>query len=324
MNALVIGAGSFAQKHAAILHALDDVQVTAFCSRTETSARGAAAGLDGSGSVHAYTELTRALDTESPDLAVIAVTPNAHGEIEQELTVRGIPFLVEKPIGIDPQTPARIAAAVAGADLVTSVGFHMRYLDTAEHLRNALLHENPVLANAWWMGTLPPPAWWRHADESGGQLIEQTVHVIDLLRHFLGEVKSVQAVASRQVITSIYRDADVPDAGAAVLRMESGMTATVINSCVAPVYLRVGVEIVTANRFYRFSPASLTVQRADATEEFSAAVDPYQLEVEAFVEAVRSGDRSAIRSSYADALKTHEVCMAIAQAAGSGRQVELS
>lgn len=323
MKALVVGAGSFGRKHAAILNQLDDVTVTAFCSRSSNSAEEAAASLAPDGSVGHYTDLADALDREHPDIAVVAVTPGSHGAIEDELVARSIPFLVEKPIGVDRETPERIANAVEKKSLVTSVAFHMRYLDTVDRLKEGLAGRTPVLANAFWMGTLPPPAWWRHRKDSGGQLIEQTVHMVDLLRFVLGEVVSVQAVASQQVIASLHADADVPDAGAALFTMANGMTATVINSCIAPVYLRVGLEVVTRERFFSFEPGKLVVRRADGTDELVPAVDPYELEDKVFVDAVRTGDASAIRSSYADALRTHHVCMAITDAIAAGARIDL-
>ena len=325
MDIIIIGSGSFARKHAHILSEMDDVAVTAFCSRDETHADAAAASLAATTgtTVSSYNDLPVALDQEKPDAALIVVTPDAHGDIEMELVRRGIPFLVEKPIGIDPQTPRRIAEEIDTEDLVTSVGFHMRYLDTAAALRTMLQATTPVLANGYWMGTLPPPAWWRHLNESGGQFVEQTVHMIDLFRFVLGEVESVCAMTSKQAITELHADADVPDAGAAVLRMRSGMTAMIVNSCVGPAGLRTGMEVVTPAALFQFAPAALTVRTHSETTETRPRIDPYRVENSAFVHAVRTGDRSQILSPYSDALASHAVSMAIVESARTGRWVEL-
>ena len=325
MNITIIGSGSFARKHAFILSEMDDVAVTAFCSRNEAHADAAAAGLAAKTGdrVSSYTDLPVALDQEKPDAAVIVVTPDAHGEIEMELVRRGIPFLVEKPIGMDPQTPRWIAEEIEKEDLVTSVGFHMRYLDTAVALRTMLQATTPVLANGYWMGTLPPPPWWRHLNESGGQFVEQTVHMIDFLRFLLGEVESVCAMTSRQAITELHTDADIPDAGAAVLRMRSGMTAMLVNSCVGPAGLRTGMEVVTPAALFQFAPAVLTVRTQYETTETRPQIDPYRAEDSAFLHAVRTGDRSLILSPYSDAFASHAISMAIVESARTGRRVEL-
>lgn len=332
MKFIIAGSGSFARKHAGILAEIDGVSIAGFFSRSLDHARSAASALaattvrDGAAKrqdVGAYTDLARALDETKPDAAVVSVTPDGHGAIELELVRRGIPFIVEKPIGMDPETPARIAEAVAKAGLITSVAFHFRYLDTTATLDAMLRATTPVIANGYWMGTLPGVSWWRHEEESGGQFVEQTVHMTDLMRLLLGEVDSVYAVTSQRAIREMYADADVPDAGAAVLRMKSGMTATLINSCVGPVGMRTGLEVVTPVATFQFAPSALTIRDAHETVEKRPEVDPYRLEDAAFVQAVRTGDPSGIRSDYADALSTHELSMAIVRSARTGSVVTL-
>lgn len=325
MKVIIIGSGSFAQKHAAILSEIEDVEVVAFCSRTAAHARAAADALAArTGSeVRSYTELVPALDTEQPDAAVVVVTPDAHGEIELELVRRGVPFLIEKPIGIDRDAPRRIAEAVDSAGLVTSVAFHFRYLDTVATMDAMIRATTPVIANGYWMSTLPPPAWWRHGAESGGQFVEQTVHMTDLLRCLLGEAESVYTVTSQRAIRDLHADADVPDAGAAVIRMKSGMTATLTNSCVGPASLRVGLEVVTPVALFQFAPSHLTIRREHETTEKRPGLDPYRAEDAAFIDAVRTGDASEIRSPYADALRTHELTMAIVESARTDSVVEI-
>jgi len=46
-----------------------------------------------------------------------------------------------------------------------------------------------------------------------------------------------------------------------------------------------------------------------------AADDPYLTEAEVFIEAIRTGDASAIRCTYADAVKTHRLTWSIRRAA---------
>ncbi len=325
MRVLVFGSGSFARKHAEILSGLDDVEVTAFCSRTVGHAAAAAADLSTrtGRSVEAYTDTSEAIDAEKPDAAVIVVTPNGHGEIEIELVRRKVPFLVEKPIGVEPEHPRRIAEAVADADLITSAAFHLRYLDTTEALDAMLKATTPVIANGYWMSTLPPPAWWRHIEESGGQFVEQTVHIVDLVRALFGEFESVYAHTSKRVLPDMHADADVPDAGVAVLQARRGLTVTLINSCVGPGSMRVGLEVVTPVALFEFLPSLLRVRREFETTERRPELDPYRVEDAAFIEAVRTGDASGIRSPYADALLTHELTMAIVASSTTGQPVVL-
>jgi predicted dehydrogenase len=325
MKIIAVGSGSFAQKHARIFQGMDDCTVCAFVSRSRERALAAAAALarDTGASVAAYDDLPTALDEQQPDAAVIAVTPDGHGPVELALIERGIPFIVEKPIGIDSEIPESIANALEKSGVIAAAAFHMRYLDTVELLGRRLAEVHPVMVNGFWMGTLPPPAWWRHMSESGGQFNEQSVHVTDLIRHLFGEVDAVTAMTSSSAIESVYPDADVPDAGAAVLRMKSGITATILNSCVGPAGTRTGLEIVSREALFSFDQPRLIERTETTTIETRRNVDPYKLEDEAFVRAVRDDDVSGICSTYADALKTHRVSVAIAESARTGSTVHL-
>ncbi len=66
----------------------------------------------------------------------------------------------------------------------------------------------------------------------------------------------------------------------------------------------------------------LTRTRGTQTERVEAPADGIIDAV--FVEAVRSGDRSAIRSDYAEGVRSLALCVAINQSAASGRPVCIS
>ena len=43
-----------------------------------------------------------------------------------------------------------------------------------------------------------PSAWLRQMNKSGGQLVEQATHTIDMMRYMGGEVESVYAMQANQ------------------------------------------------------------------------------------------------------------------------------
>jgi len=61
----------------------------------------------------------------------------------------------------------------------------------------------------------------------------------------------------------------------------------------------------------------------EGTRIRNARTNPYLSEDEAFIHALRTGDRSGILSDYEDALKTLAVTIAARQSAASGRPVSL-
>ena len=81
------------------------------------------------------------------------------------------------------------------------------------------------LVDARWWSTTPPPAWWSRQDRSGGQVIEQATHLLDLVRLLAGEVAEVVGASA----PSSAGGRDVPDAAVAVLRLDpapSGRSAS--------------------------------------------------------------------------------------------------
>src|SRR5690606_30532620 len=112
---------------------------------------------------------------------------------ERQLIERGIPFLVEKPLGLDAALPKALRDAVRDKGMITSVGYHFRYKGHTETLRALLADRTLGMATGGWMGGMPGVSWWRRKDGSGGQFVEQTTHLVDVLRYVAGEVDEVYA-----------------------------------------------------------------------------------------------------------------------------------
>lgn len=163
----IIGTGWFSKVHADILSNMDGVQVAAFVG---TSQEKAARAVQGYASAKAYSNTEQMLDETKPDAVYICVPPFAHGEIESQLVQRGIPFLVEKPLGTNLDTPRQILHGVKKAGLITSAGYHFRYTDAATKAAELLEGRKIGMALGYWMGDMPQVYWWRQQEGSGGAI----------------------------------------------------------------------------------------------------------------------------------------------------------
>jgi myo-inositol 2-dehydrogenase/D-chiro-inositol 1-dehydrogenase len=124
----MIGTGWFAIKHAEMLSGMDGVRVQAIVGSTVEKAQAMAASFNGAG---AYGNIHDMLDAEKLDAVYICVPPMAHGEIERQLIERGIPFFIEKPIGLDVELPRELLGRITASGLITSVGYHIRYQESS-------------------------------------------------------------------------------------------------------------------------------------------------------------------------------------------------
>ena len=72
---------------------------------------------------------------------------------------------------------------------MTAVGYHWRYLDTVEEAQ-ALLADEPAAAAVRLLARSDAPAALVVAarTSSGGQMVEQATHILDLARYLVGEV----------------------------------------------------------------------------------------------------------------------------------------
>ena len=159
--------------------------------------------------------------------------------------------------------------------------------------------------------------------ESGGQVVEQATHLYDLARLLLGEGQVLAAASSRHPRPE-FPDADVDDVATAVVRFPGGALGSFTSSCLMP-SADVGFDLISESRRSTIRLAdtpdgpswTLTLEDENATTIRTPARDPYEVQAEAFLDAVRDRDPSRVLSSYADALLTDRLTRAVVTATGS-------
>ena len=162
-------------------------------------------------------------------------------------------------------------------------------------------------------------AWWPRADRSGGPVVEQAAHVLDLARHLAGEVTEVWAAGNGT--PPPVDGADVDGATAVAMRFAGGAVGTVAATCVLGWKERAGLEIYADGLALAVSETGLVVRDADGGRTVPSDPDSARVAVDrAFVAAVR-GEEQDIRVPYAEALRTHALAVAVAASAATGRAV---
>ncbi|MGI2294245.1 Gfo/Idh/MocA family protein [Paenibacillus sp. GXUN7292] len=316
----IAGTGWFGKMHAEKLSAMEGVQISAFCGTSSEKAEAAASPYR---DARGYESIEQMLDDRKLDAVYVCTPPFAHGEIELALVERGIPFLVEKPIGVDEDTPNRIRNAINEKGLVTSVGYHFRYMDSTSRAKDLLAVRKPLMALGQWMGSMPGVYWWRHMNTSGGQFVEQTTHIVDLMRYLLGDVNEVYAAYGYMNKAEQDEDVTVPNIGSVTMKLASGAVATISNTCGIQGGHHAGLQIYTDAGVLDIAGDALIDKEVSKTTKYQSSSNPYIRENEAFLHAIRTGDRSGILSTYDDAWHTHQVTMAANKSAMTGLPVKL-
>ncbi|MFI0796777.1 Gfo/Idh/MocA family protein [Micromonospora rubida] len=311
-----VGAGGVAQRHARVLGGFEDVEILGVTDVT----RGAAAELADAHGAATFADVEELL-AAGPDAVYVCVPPFAHGPVEEAVVAAGVPMFVEKPVSVDLDTAERIADLVARRGLLTGVGHHWRYLHVVDEARELLAGRPVRMVSGAWLDKVPPVDWWARRDSSGGPVVEQAAHVLDLMRALVGEVTEVTAYGDGT--PPPVEGADIDSVTTAALRFADGAVGTLAAACVLGWKHRAGLEILADGLALSLAEDGLTIRDADGERHLPADPDGARTAVDrAFVDAVR-GVGDDVRVPYAEALGTQRLALAVAESAATGRPVAL-
>ncbi len=192
----ILGCGDFANRHAAIVAALPDrARLVAFCDRNEWKARAFAEKYaPGEGAV--FTAHRDMFDRAGLDGVLICLPPYGHTDEVQLAAERGLHFLIEKPIAPRSDQAWAMVEAAERAGVKTQVGFMLRFGAAIERFgalqREGRTGATGLLTARYFCNAVHAP-WWRDKAKSGGQVLEQVIHLLDLFRFLGGEPAAVFA-----------------------------------------------------------------------------------------------------------------------------------
>ena len=225
------GAGLIGRRHAAATTALPSMQLEWIVDPT-TSGRDLAAEMGAAW----FPSLTDMLAVAKPDGVILATPNQVHVENGMECVHAGCPMLIEKPIATSSAEAAGLLAAAEAASVPILVGHHRRHNPLVRQAR-AILDQGSLgrilAAHATCWMAKPDDyfnAAWRTRSGAGPVMVN-AIHDVDLLRHFCGEVESVQAFRSSTVRnggtkTHAVGVNAVEDSAVAILQFCSGAIGT--------------------------------------------------------------------------------------------------
>lgn len=219
----VVGFGLIGRRHAEVLRRSPGLALVAIVDPGKKS-RTAAARLG----CPVFETLKDLFQTAKPEGVVLATPTPLH--LEQGLTCisKGCPVLIEKPIAVTSAEAEVLALAAEKAGVPLLVGHHRRHNGMVKAAKTALQSGaigavRAVQATCWFYKPdhYFDAAPWRMR-KGAGPISVNLVHDVDLLRHFCGEVSSVQAIAVPSA-----RGFENEDLATAILAFEQGSVATI-------------------------------------------------------------------------------------------------
>ncbi len=314
----VVGAGGIGAEHLKHLHDNEQANLTAVCDIVKVSADQAA---EKYGAVP-YQDFNEMLTKERLDALFLCVPPFAHGDMEEKAAERSIHLFVEKPVGLSMEAVEQKAEAIRKSGIIAGTGYCLRYLDTVQKAKAYLEGKKIAMVRAHRFGGFVPVPWWRDMAKSGGQLIEQTTHNLDLLLYLAGEVSKVSADMALRVMDDI-EGINIPDVYSVNLLFASGAVGHLDTSFVDQPDSRSSLEIIGRGFRVAIDGTALTIMEKNNTVTYKSESNFYKVQDDAFIQAVASGDRSLILAPYEEAARTLKVSLAAHESSESGSSVRI-
>ncbi|NUP99499.1 MAG: Gfo/Idh/MocA family oxidoreductase [Armatimonadetes bacterium] len=315
-----IGCGGNARGHMGRVHGLEGAEVAAVCDTVRELADGAAAAFK----ARAYTDMHKMLDTEELDAVTISIPVYAHGEPERAVAERGLPLLVEKPVARHLETAREIEAMLKVAGVISAVGYQLRYSSTVTAAKEFLLDKQIGLCvGSYWCGTgrLPASRWTVQFEKSGGQLLEQATHTVDMMRYLVGEIEEVHAYGARTILS--HTDCD--DAMVVSWKYRSGALGSLTTSWAmdnSDWRFANQVHLTGDGWHLHWSAPKLSIKQGG--EELREVTDTGPSIDQVFCEAVRTKNQKLILSSYSDGVKSMAISIAAIESARRGEAVRIA
>ena len=325
----IIGAGLIADFHAKAIENLENASLIGICGSNPDKALQLAEKYN----CKRFENPEEMLSSDDIEIVVIATPSGAHLEPTIAAAQHGKHVICEKPLEISLERIDKMIEAHHLAGTKLGGIFNYRYHETVKYLKSAI--DNGRFGTITYASVHVP--WWRSDDyykdswhgtlklDGGGALMNQAIHMIDLLQYLMGPVDSLLAYTA-----TLGHSIEAEDTGVAVLRFKNNALGVIYGSTASyPGQFR-RIEITgTAGTVIQVENSFKVWQFADQTEadneifnrfnqiEGGGGVsdpgaipfEPHAKNISAFIDAIESGKTFEINGQ--EARKAVEIVLAI-------------
>ena len=225
-----------------------------------------------------------------------------------------------------------MAAHVQASGVKSQVGFMYRFGAAARQLKQRLPKDGTAgfMVARYACNSLHRP-WWRDRSLSGGQLVEQAIHLLDLTRYFLGEptqVFSMQGNLFHRLVEGYTSD----DASGTVIQFAAGGLAVLAatNGAIPNrwdydwrlMLPGLTADFADANHAVFHETQPLAAGAVAPAESVAADVDLYRAETLDLLAAIRDNRPTAVPIE--EGVRTLRLALAASQSAQHSLPVSLA
>ena len=320
-----IGAGRMAHLHAEHLQHEGGVRFVAAADGDWERAQAFCARWGGT-PYHDHCEL---LAKERPAAVYVCTPTPSHSAIGLDCIAAGAALFVEKPLDVDLAAARRLVEAAEARGALAMTAFQWRYTEAyrrAEELIGKAGGGGAVaLANLRWYWTRPPLRWMWDRTLAGGQLVDQSIHLLDVSRGLVGEVETVYAAYSER---QANHEAEFQnwDGYAVTLRYAGG--AVGVSASTYALFPEIQepprADISLRDCLVRITDRGLLLFTPGGVQEWANPEPLHRPLNRAFLAAVRTGNASHIRTPLHTGLLSTAVALGANRSARSGQPVDVA
>src|SRR5215216_821798 len=330
LRTAILGCGGFAHRHARTLQLLNsDFEMVAFCNRTIGKAVAFSEKYT-DGQAPVFSDHHEMLEKVPLDVVIICLPPYAHSDEVDIAASLGVHVFIEKPIALSSEHGWRMVDAAEKAGITTQVGFMFRFGEAVEQLKGMIDSGQAghvgLMSARYFCNALHAP-WWRRRELSGGQLVEQVIHMVDLMRFLMGDAVTVYS-HQENVFHQDVEDYTVEDVSATIFGFPRGAMGViyVTNGAIPDRWIN-DYRVVSRNLTAEFTDANHATFHHTSTpdrqpEMIASDRDMYLAEMQDFLTAIRSGRPT--RTPLREGAKSLDLALAATQSAQVGSEVHLS
>lgn len=313
-----IGAGGIGEIHLQAVTKDEQAQIVSICDISLEQAQKQAKHYHAS----SYTDYEEMLEKEELDAVFLCVPPFVHHEMEEKIVARGIHLLVEKPVELNIARAMRKRDHIHQAGVIHASGYCLRYLDIVQKAKEFLQGKKIAMVRGHYLTGFVPTPWYRRLEKSGGQLVEQATHTLDLMTYLGGDIKKLQARMALQVMNHIDH-IDIPDVTAVQFTFKNGAIGQMASTFTQSDH-RMGVEVLGKDFRLEINGRTLIINEKGKKRTFESRTNMYEEQDRLFIEAVKTKNQQLILSSYDDGVNTLIASLAANKANENDKTVDLN
>lgn len=290
--------------------------------------------------VKGYRDYKKMLEEQDLDVVVICTPSGLHAKMGIMAAWSGIHVLVEKPLAMTLADADMLVNACEKAGVILSVVMQKRFNRFFQILKSAvddgrfgkLSHASATVRwnrdEAYFLSN----PWRGRKAKDGGVMMNQAIHIIDILSWLMGGVESVYAYTATRC-----RPIEAEDVGVAALKFRNGALGTIeAASTVFPrnleqtiaVFGEMGTVVIGGEKAdtvmtWRFSETREDDQMACLEEGAKCSVEPgHQAVLQDMVKAILTGGRPVVDGR--EGRKALEIVLGIYRSSETGMPVSFN